>query len=140
MTLNPDQARAIGATLRLLEKRVGDIEDILDRSRHGALYRQRAPVFSPARRSRIDDLVAELHAAIAAAVETFGLAAEDQDPIRTIIGTLSVSWEILGEINATRLRGYGGTDPDLRLALDPVVERLIGLVLALVAAVRGDPG
>ena len=139
MTLNPDQARVVGATLRLLEKRLGDIEDVLDRPRHGALYRRRAPVFSAERRSRIDALVVELHTAIAAAVQTFGLAAEDQDPIRTVIGTLSVSWESLGEINAARLRGYGGTDPDLHLALDPVVEQLIGLLWALDMAVRRDP-
>ena len=73
----------------------------------------------------------ELRAAIASVAETHGLPAEERDSGREIAGLLRISWESLAEIDSRRLGAYGRVDPGLRASLDPTLERMMALVVAI---------
>ena len=73
----------------------------------------------------------EIRAEIAHMADTFGLASEEQDAARRIIGLLGITWEGLGDVRAGRLRGLGDVDSELQVLISPSVERLMQLVLAM---------
>jgi len=130
-SLNADQRRAVVVALRQLEERLARIEEILDRDESGALYRRSRPRLSSDERERAGAILAELRAAIASVAETHGLPAEERDPGREIAGLLRISWESLAEIDSRRLGAYGRVDPGLRASLDPTLERMMALVVAI---------
>ncbi len=130
MSLNPNQGRAVGVALRLLEERLARIENIADRDESSALYRRARPQWVP-KRARFDAVLAELRAAIAAITKEFDLAREEQDSTAEIAGLTRVIWENLAGIQSRRLRAYGRVDPGLRTTLDPAVEHVLALVSAL---------
>lgn len=128
MPLNESQARAVAITLRILEERLAMIDRILTSEDVGVLYRRPRPNFSAEQRERIDALIGTMRAEIASLAMGYGLAAEEQEPLRMIGGTLAITWQSLGEIQGRRLRAYGHLDPDVHATLDPAVERLMRLV------------
>jgi hypothetical protein len=138
MTLNPNQERAVGVALRLLEERLARIEEVAGSDESGVLYRRVRPGWTDAERARFDAIAAELRATIASISETFHLAREDQDSAAEIAGLMRVTWENLAGIQARHLRAYGRVDPSLRDTLDPSIERLLALVSALEGIALGD--
>ena len=131
MNLNPGQERAVTIRLRLLEERLAIIGRLMDQDEHGRLYRRdRAPV-SAEQRARMEALIVEIRVEIARVADTFHLASEEQDAARRIVGLLGITWESLGDIRAGRLGGRGDVDPGIHELLNPSVERLMQLVLAL---------
>lgn len=131
MSLNRNQERAVAIRLRLLEERLAIIGRLMDEEERGRLYhRDRAP-FSAEQRARMEALMVEIRAEIVDVADTFGLASEEQDAARRIIGLLGITWEGLGDVRTGRLRGFGDVNPELQVLLNPSVERLMQLVLAL---------
>jgi hypothetical protein len=130
-SLNADQRRAVVVALRQVEERLGRIEEILDHDESGALYRRSRPRLSSDERERAGAILAELRTAIASVAETHGLPAEERDSGREIAGLLRISWESLAEIDSRRLGAYGRVDPGLRASLDPTLERMMALVVAI---------
>jgi hypothetical protein len=138
MGLNPNQERVVAVTLRLLEERLAEIQNLMDVDEHGILY-DRIARFSPEQRREMQALIKELRMGIAEVAGNFRLPRENQDPARIMMGLLSVTWESLGDIRAHRLVAYGEVDPRLKETLDPSVQKLTKLVLALeAAALRGE--
>lgn len=131
MSLNESQQRAVAVALRQLEERLGRVEDILGREESGVLFHRSRPRWSLEEAERAGALLAQLRAAIASVAETYGLPAEERDSGREIVGLLSVSWESLAEIDSHRLRSYGRVDPGLRTTLDPALEQMMALLLAI---------
>jgi len=125
------QRRAVAARPRQLEERMAAARDLIDRDERGIMYRQDRPRVSAEQRARIDSLMAEVHAEIAILAETFRFASEVQDAARSMAGLLAITWQSLGEIRSTSLAGHGDIDRGLRDTLDPSVNRLMDLVLAL---------
>lgn len=141
MSLNPNQQRAVAISLRLLEERLAEIEDLVNRGAEGVLYRRPAAPLDRQQRARLDELIGEIRGSIAELAETLHLTREEQDPVGRIVALLNISWENLGEIDTRRLRAYGTVDPALRGTLDPAARRLADLVFALQAdlAATGRP-
>jgi hypothetical protein len=133
--LNENQKRSVTITLRLFEERLAEIERLLTISERGILY-ERIAHFSPAQQQSIRRLIDEARAAIQEMAREFGLERESQDPVRRIVGLLSVTWESLEELYAKPLRAYGYVDPRLPGAIDPWAEKLTQLALAIQAAAR----
>ena len=140
MGLNPYQQRAVAITLRLIEERLAEIEDLLDRGAAGVLFRRPPAPLDAERRRRLEALVGQVRESIAELAGALHLPREEQDPIRRIIALLNISWENLGEIDSRRLRAYGAVDPELRSTLDPAARRLADLVFALQAELAGGEG
>ena len=137
MSLNQNQERAVAIRLRLLEERLAIIGRLMDQDERGRLYRRDRAPFSAEQRARMEALMVEIRAEIAHVADTFGLASEEQDAARRIIGLLGITWEGLGDVRAGRLRGLGDVDPELQVLLNPSVERLMQLVLALQETATG---
>jgi len=131
MSLNPNQERAVAVRLRLLEERLAIVRRLMDEDEHGRLYRRDRAPLSAEQRARMEALIVEIREEIAHVADTFGLASDEQDAARRIVGLLGITWEGLGDVRAGRLRGLGDVDPGLREQLNPSVERLMELVLAL---------
>lgn len=138
MTLNANQARAVAIRLRLLEERLALVRHLMDVNERGTLYRRDRAAFTPGQRARIEALMAEVQAEIASVTVSFGLPAEEQDAARRIVGLLAMTWQSLGDIRAGSLGAHGAVDPGLRQTLDPSVERLLELVLAMEKAASGS--
>jgi len=131
MTLNRNQERAVAVRLRMLEERLAIIRRLVDEDERGRLYRRDRAPYSAEQRARIEAVVREIRAEIARVADTFGLASEEQDAARRIVGLLGITWEGLGDVRTGRLRGLGDVDPALREQLNPSIERLMDLVLDL---------
>ena len=131
MSLNPNQLRAVSIRLRLLEERLATVRNLMDTEERGVLYHRNRPQFSVDQRGAMVSLLAEAHAEIALLAEAFHLPCEEQDSARKIVGLLAITWQNLGDIRAQGLAGHGDVDPGLHDTLDPSVERLMELILAL---------
>ena len=131
MTLNRNQERAVAVRLRMLEERLAIMARLMDEDERGRLYRRDRAPYSAEQRARIEAVVREIRAEIARVADTFGLASEEQDAARRIVGLLGITWEGLGDVRTGRLRGLGDVDPALREQLNPSIERLMDLVLDL---------
>jgi len=131
MSLNKNQERAVAVRLRMLEERLAIIARLMDDDERGRLYRRDRAPYSAEQRARIEAAIFEIRAEVAQVADTFGLASEEQDAARRIVGLLGITWEGLGDVRAGRLRGLGDVDPALREQLNPSVERLMDLVLDL---------
>ena len=114
MTLNRNQERAVAVRLRMLEERLAIMTRLMDEDERGRLYRRDRAPYSAAQRARIEAVIREIRAEIARVADTFGLASEEQDAARRIVGLLGITWEGLGDVRAGRLRGLGDVDPALR--------------------------
>jgi hypothetical protein len=131
MSLNKNQERAVALRLRMLEERLAIMARLMDDDERGRLYRRDRAPYSAEQRARIEAMILEIRAEIAHVADTFGLASEEQDAARRIVGLLGITWEGLGDVRAGRLRGLGDVDPALREQLNPSIERLMDLVLDL---------
>jgi hypothetical protein len=131
MSLNKNQERAVAVRLRMLEERLAIIARLMDEDEHGRLYRRDRAPYSAEQRARIEAVTVEIRAEIDHVADTFGLASEEQDAARRIVGLLGITWEGLGDVRTGRLRGLGEVDPALREQLNPSIERLMDLVLDL---------
>jgi len=67
------------------------------------------------------------------------LAARSQSLRQTLIGTLSVTWADLQDAKAQALRRYGETDPRLGGTLDPPIDHIADILLAICRTV-GENG
>ncbi len=140
MRLSPNHERAVSIRLRVLEERLALVRYLMDVDEQGVLYRRDHAEFTPDQRTRIESLMATLHAEIAGLAEALRLRCEDQDAAGKIVGLLAMTWQSLGDIRARSLRGHGEVDPGLAERLDPAVERLMDLVLRLERAAAREPG
>ena len=131
MSLNKNQERAVAVRLRMLEERLAIITRLMDDDERGRLYRRDRAPYSAEQRARIEAAIVEIRAEVAHVADTFGLASEEQDTARRIVGLLGITWEGLGDVRAGRLRGLGDVDPALREQLNPSIERLMDLVVDL---------
>jgi hypothetical protein len=140
MGLNENQRRTVTTTLRLLEERLGEIERVIQSDEVGILYRRRAH-FTPTQVKQMRDLIAAMRAEIQRAATQFHLPSEEINPVRFIIGTLSLSWESLEDSRSRKLGAYGEVDPELNDTLDPILQHLIDLLFDLedVARREGRP-
>lgn len=137
MGLNENQKRALGATLLLLETRLDRIERVIDEDADGVLY-HRAANFEPARRRSRHQLIGEMRQEVRRIAERFDLAKEEQSAACEIEGTLVLAWESLEECRVRKLGAYGSVDPALHDSLDPMLDRLIARLFALMDDARGD--
>jgi hypothetical protein len=133
--LNDSQRRALSITLRLLEERVTTIRDLLNCEESGALYRRPRPQFSGEQTGQVEASLDQIDDEIRRAALIFGLPTEERDTRGTIAALLAMSWQNLGEIDSRGMRAYGETDPGLEGELDPMIRRLMDLVVGLEATV-----
>lgn len=136
MSLNENQKRTVATTLRMLEEQLAEAERVMERDERGILYR-RVAQFTPQQRAVMSALIAQMRAEIQRAARQFDLPTQEWNAGQEIAGSLVLAWESLEEIRSHKLKNYGKVNPALKDSLDPIVQRLIKLVLELEDTARG---
>lgn len=130
VALNSSQIRAVGATLRLVEEVVDQIERLLSQPVTGITFHL------------ADDLDAEERRAIHAAcervratlVEVCGRLEIDvvnRSRRRKIRGEVSTLWAMLEDTKSPALRGYGPLSPDAGGVVDEVLDQISGPLIGI---------
>lgn len=128
--LDRAQQSALTIALRHLELVLARVEVLLAGPQEGLLYRTVTDL-SPDQTVTARRLIGELRDEMTTMVYEFGLTPDAQDGRREIIGRLAIAWEGLEDARSTKLGRYGVVDPTLAARLDPHIDRLVELVLAL---------
>jgi len=135
MPLNQYQLASVTVSLRLLERALAQIEDLLVKPGGGVLYQTRMDI-SDAQRTQVLSLIEQARDLIHVLVGTFGLRAEVVSASQVAKALLSQVWADLEDTRPTKLRRYGDVAPELDCTLGPQVDKLIGLVVAMMALVE----
>jgi len=139
MGMNINQERALAVTLRSLERALDQIDLLLERDRQGRLYVVRTGL-SADQVEQLRRISREIRDVIARMAERYHLPSQEMDGARIISALLSSAWESLEDVHPRKLGRYGPVDPALIPELGPLIDGLIGLVLAMRATVeRGKP-
>lgn len=85
----------------------------------------------PQQRERLEEMSGLARIAIRALAERFGLKHQTTDLAKETIGRLAEMWAALEDSRARKLRRYGDVDPRLADLLDPQIEELIRITLAM---------
>ncbi len=130
MSLNQYQRRSLGVTLRLLEKALDDIEALLAADHQGLLYAVHTEL-TPELEMELRQLSGNVRALLAELAQRYQLPVQREDGLRIISARLSSAWENLEDSRPRKLRRYGQLDPEVAEELEPQVEALTRLVLAM---------
>ena len=138
MPLNEYQRSSLQVSLKLLEKMLMEIEVLLNPETEGTLYRRILDIHTD-RRSQILAISQDARREIAELATIFDLKREEMPVHQIIVANLSRVWADLEDTRPTTLARYGDVDPALKDTLDPRIDRLIKLVLAMEALAEQGP-
>lgn len=128
MKMNLDQKRHLATILGMVEKNLSQKEQLLrSGGEKGILYEIVDPLREEQRQALLAQ-VAMLRDGIAQVKEQFGLAVERINLQRMIAGEFNILWVWLQEATTKKLRRYGAVDEDLQYRLDPLLEKMAGLI------------
>lgn len=134
--LNEAQFTSLAIVLRLLEDDLRQADAWLQGAEEtGILYRRKLRL-SPERRAVARQVIAAALNQIAQLAREFNLAQIDDNPAATIVADMSVRWADLCDARSDKLIRFGDVDPRLSQVLDPSLDRLIELTLALTSRIR----
>lgn len=141
--LSQYQAQGVSVALRMLERILFSIEELYtgqEETREGIMVSLANPL-SQEERVHLAHLVQRARPAIETLAGRFELKHETADLAREVHGRLVEMWAALEDTRSHKLRRYGHVDPALSALLDPEIEELIYLVLAMdeVLFHRGPP-
>lgn len=126
ITISATHARALTAHFKTVEEYLRVVESSLDGS-EGVFYRSRAEL-SPAERTRIRTLIADILAGLRRTRSELGLQPLEGSSLGIIRAYLSELWVSLVETRGRYLAGYGEVPPNLAAYLDRRVDELESLV------------
>jgi hypothetical protein len=128
--LNSSQLRAVGATLRLVEQAMDEVERLLAEPVTGITFQL------------VDDLDVKERRAIQAACERvrrilvkachrLGVEAVERSRRRQIRGKVSALWAMVQDTKSPALGGYGPLSPDVGREVDEVLGELSGVLMGI---------
>ncbi|NPV09704.1 MAG: hypothetical protein HPY83_17310 [Anaerolineae bacterium] len=130
------QRNSLVATLRACEKSLREAQEQLRGPlTEGILYRRVLNLPAGRRQSALD-LVEECLALLAEIARGFDLRPAEEDLAQAIAASMTVCWANLGDAKSGKLRAYGEVDPRLGEALDPSLDRLERLALAIASLLQ----
>ncbi|WP_376794024.1 hypothetical protein [Thermogemmatispora sp.] len=138
--LSPGQRLALMTALRRLELAAWRLEERLRaRERPPLTLTRMVDPFTPEQRAALLARLEELRAEVARLAQAYRLP-EKEESLRTVaLAEFGLLWSDLEDLRPARLRDYGALSAQAADQLEPQIERLIGLVLAvnaLAAAAR----
>lgn len=133
--INLYQAQSLTVSLRMLERILLDLQDLYssggeEDTTQGIMVSLSNPL-SQEQRARLEQMTRQARRIIGALSGRFGLNHETADLAREIHGRLVEMWSALEDTRSHKLRRYGAVDPRLATLLDPEMDELIELVLAM---------
>lgn len=136
--LNESQRRKLTSRLLLLEKDLRQVDAWLQITEEPGLLYRRSLSLSPEQRAAARQNIAAALEQIGELADRFNLARQEENLAATINAMMRLDWCDLGEAYADNLKSSGAVDPHLAPALDPLLDRLAGLVLSLPNIVTGE--
>lgn len=131
--INPNQAQGLTVALRMLERILFSLEDLYcdnGETKEGIMLSLANPL-SHEQRLRLEQMTEQAREITRVLSERFGLKHETADLPREIHGRLAEMWAALEDARSHKLRSYGPVDARLAALLDPGIEELIEIVLAM---------
>lgn len=129
--LNEYQKRGVSVTLRIVEERINDIEQILNSKAYtGILYDTNCNI-SPEKKEEILKRVSFIKDRILYLSQKSDLTKERRKATSEIFGKLSYCLEIIDNIRAKQLERYGNITNGLDSVLDPHLDIMINLLLEI---------
>lgn len=132
--LNPSQLRAVGATLRLVEQAVDEIERLLADPVQGITFCLADDLDAEDRRA-IRAACDRLRAALVQARERLGVEVAERSRRREIRGEVSILWVLLADTKSPALRGYGALSPDVGRVVDDVLDDISAVLVGILRLV-----
>lgn len=128
--LNPSQLRAVGATLRLVEQAVHDIERLLAARAAGITYRLAEDLDAEENRG-IRMACERLRETLVAASRRLGVEVAERSRRREIRGEVATLWALLEDTKSVALRGYGPLSPDAGRIVDDVLDDISAVLVGI---------
>lgn len=132
MKLSPSQTNSLRTVLRILEKRVDEINALCDTKERAGLLYSIKNTLSDQQIKQLKQKVTRVKTIIEELTTQLKLEKEETDIRRLIESYLSASWEDLYSTTSKGLRAYGVVDASVKAELDPLIERLIKLLLSMI--------
>ncbi len=136
--LNEAQLRHLSTVMRVVEKRLMDLQQQLNTGAPKSTLIELEDDLSDAERAFVAEKTTELLEVIADVAQHFRLSSEWRSLRRAMVASLSITWADLRDANTTAMRSYGETDPRLPESLDPLIERLCEGALEILRRLRSN--
>ena len=127
MGLNGAQKRKLTIVLRMFEKELAHVEELMDADAEGILYR-RVTRLNEQEKSQLRGLAKVGRETLARLKERFDLTVDTEDGRGIILSHFVQLWVDLQEIRPQELRSSGEVDPVLYETLEPDLLELIQVV------------
>lgn len=137
--LNEGQRGRLKATFLLLEKGMDEIEAILNTPSSQGLFLHHVDDLSGETRDTIRAAARQVRGRLRELKRRFCFPAEVELKSRQIFGKTPVLWETALDATAQSLKQYGPVSEELPAVLDPVLEEIGRLLLAMEKPVASDP-
>jgi hypothetical protein len=122
--LSENHRRSVSITLQLVDQALCEWDDWANgRVRSGIMYRQ-LDTLSAIQKLELQKKVTKVRQPIVRLRDDLDLEPKNVATSQSIIGQASLLWEMLTELNARGLQGYGNAPADLGRYLDPIGEQL----------------
>ncbi|MCX7765784.1 MAG: hypothetical protein N2246_03645 [Candidatus Sumerlaeia bacterium] len=132
MRLSAAQTNSLRTVLRILEKRVDEINALCEiKEQRGLLYSVKNTL-SDQQIKQLKQKIIKIKGIIEELTNKLKLEREESDLRRIIESYLSASWEDLCSTTSKGLRAYGAVDVSVKAELDPVIEQLNKLLLSMI--------
>jgi hypothetical protein len=124
LPLSANHRRSISSVLHLVDKALGEWDAWIDGpSPPGAMYQPR-DTLSPSQKKALRRKMSVVRNLILQLRDDLRLEPARPAASRLIVGQATVLWEMLAELNARSLQGYGRVPEELQRYLDPIGEKL----------------
>jgi hypothetical protein len=138
--LNHSQRVSLEITLRLFEESLRQGLAYLDGNETDGIWYKRRLDLPAEKQSQARKIVVEALDEIGRLAREFRLVKIEENSAGDVRAQMSQSWANLEDVKSKKLKGYGVVDARLGKALDPHIDRLAHLALALAALFENQTG
>ncbi len=134
--LNEAQERSLSVTLRIVEDRLREIDQLIDADDYEGILKKVENDVPVEAKESIHEKSLLIREKIKKLDERFSLVKEHNETSRLSLARLSYCWEILEDAKTKHLKRFGGVHEGLADILDPEIEAIINLILKIERILR----
>ena len=127
--LPPNHKRSVAITLRLMEERLGEVLERLERGERITPTRKIVDDVDPACRAGLRLRIEWALQQVGAQYQELGFPPEEQSLFRNCNAALGLTWELPPDLRPERMKGYGNLPSELAPELAQLAEDLERAVL-----------
>ena len=129
--LNEAQERNLSVTLRIVEDRLREIDQMIEANDYKGLLKETKNDVPAAAKDSIQKKSSMIMDRVKMLVERFNLVKDRDEVSRLALAKLSYCWEILEDAKTKKMKRYGDVHDGLADILDPELEAIINLILEI---------